>query len=219
MLYVCCCCEMREACGGRKKSGSPTCAPRSLSVRPPFFSASPRGVACSPPSKRVACSRSYMLTCSHPSLSVPRIFFFFFLLGTLLRSALRLGLGTSCRASRADRVVRDTTRCTGTKKGACRRVCATWRLLPLRATASAESLIAEPTRDQKRDTENEDYSGSTLSHILNTPKLPLSLSLGSQLFIATSNPSPSTCLVSAGAITPSSQRRAEAYSGVDSCSI
>lgn len=48
------------------------------------------------------------------------------------------------------------------------------------------------------------------NYMRKTPKLPLSLSLGSQLFMATDNPKPSTERVSEGAITPSSHRRAEA---------
>jgi len=47
------------------------------------------------------------------------------------------------------------------------------------------------------------------NYMRKTPKLPLSRSLGSQLFIATDKPKPSTERVSEGAITPSSHRRAE----------
>lgn len=56
-------------------------------------------------------------------------------------------------------------------------------------------------------------------HIRKTPKLPRSRFSGFHDFIATANPRPSTDRVSDGLIIPSSQSRAEANNGVDSCSI
>ena len=49
--------------------------------------------------------------------------------------------------------------------------------------------------------------------------LPRSRFTGSQDFIATANPRPRTDLVSEGLMIPSSHSRADAYRGVDWCSI